>query len=1161
MSFVHLHLHSQYSLLDGFVTFAPLLQRAREFDMPAVALTDHGNMFGALEFYQQAKKMEIKPILGCEVYVAPNSRFEKKREAGRANHLILLAKDHQGYANLCRLVSAGYFEGFYYRPRVDRELLKQHANGLICLSACLAGEIPSLLLAGLDEEAKKRARTYQEIFGEENFYIELQDHGLEQQARINPKLVDLARELSAPMVATNDCHYLQRRDARNHDVLLCIQGGKTVDDPNRLRFHNDEFYFKSAEEMAERFSTHAEAISNTLEISNRINLEFSFGKLLFPSFKLPGAVTPDERLETLAKEGLEKRLQQIVAKQQNDPSTNKIEMAQYHERLEYELETIKKMEFSGYFLIVADFIAFAKREGIPVGPGRGSAAGSLVAYALEVTDIDPLAYNLLFERFLNPERISMPDIDIDFCVRGRDRVIQYVAQKYGEGSDEVAQAKVAQIITFGKMKARAVIRDVGRVLNMPYGEVDRIAKMVPFAINITLAEAFAQEPRFQQLRQQNRQIDELLDIAEALEGLVRHASTHAAGVVVSDDRPLVDHMPLFRGSEGEVSTQYDMKMVEALGLIKFDFLGLKTLTVIHETVELIKKNYDKEIIVENLPLGDAKVYELLSRGDTTGIFQLESSGMRDLITRLKPGGFGDIIALVALYRPGPLGSGMVDDFIKRKHGVIPIVYELPELKEILRETYGVILYQEQVMQIAVKLANYTMADADILRKAMGKKIPAVMLQQKEKFMRGALHNNVPPAKAERLFDLMVKFGGYGFNKSHSTAYALIAYQTAYLKAHYPVEFMSVLLSEDINNTDKIISYITNCHDEGIEVLPPNVNQSQRNFEPVADKIRFGLAAVKGIGDAAIEAIVEARNEQGPFKDVVDFAERVDLNRVNRRVFEALIKCGGFDDFGMERSRMFASLDQIVELGQAFQRRQSTGQVGLFDSQAEGAAPTFFPKVEEWEEKVKLNFEKESVGFYLTGHPLTKYRPLMTRLGCLDISEVHSREERQQIRVGAVVTTSKEITTRKGDRMAFVTLEDLKGTVEGVVFADVYRDSVDLIKGDEPLCVHGTVDCGEEKNKLIVQRIVPLAEAEESYAERVDVKCESARLPQERLAAVKKAMQKFPGACATFLHLHLEDDRVVTLALPRENWVKPGEEFVQALTEAAGDPQAIRIEVS
>ena len=1161
MSFTHLHLHSQYSLLDGFVAFDRLIERLQKLNMTAVGLTDHGNMFGAVEFFKRAKQADVKPLIGCEVYITTDSRFDKNRNRKNTHHLTLLVKNKTGFENLSRLVTAGYFEGFYYKPRIDFEILKQYSEGLICASGCLAAEIPALVASGMEDQARQRIMDYRQIFADGDFYLELQNHGLQQQQKVNQFLTEVAHDLSLPLVATNDCHYVEQGDSSTHDIMLCIQSGKMVDDPSRLRFDNDQFYVKSAEEMQELFPDQPEALANTQAIADKIHFEFEFGKYHFPSFALPAGKTLDQQLIEQSKQGLEKRFAQIFKQESVDSEEKKQALlATYNQRLEFELGVIQKMGFSGYFLIVADFIAFAKQQDIPVGPGRGSAAGSLVAFALEITDVDPIPYKLLFERFLNPERISMPDIDIDFCVRGRDRVIEYVSKKYSGEGDSILQAKVAQIITFGKMKARAVIRDVGRVINMSYGEVDRIAKMVPFAVNMTLESAFEQEPKFEEMRRDSRQIEELLSTAESLEGFVRHASTHAAGVVISDDRPLCEHMPLFRGSEGEVTTQFDMKMVEELGLIKFDFLGLKTLTVLKRAAELVKRNHNVEVDLGALPLDEPRVYEMLSKGNTTGIFQLESSGMRDLIVKLKPGAFEEIIALVALYRPGPLGSGMVDDFIKRKHGLIPIAYELSELEDILKETYGVILYQEQVMQIAVKLADYSMADADILRKAMGKKIPEVLEKQREKFMGGALKNNVPTAKAERIFDLIVQFGGYGFNKSHSTAYALISYQTAYLKALYPVEFMTALLCEDLHNTDKVISYIANCRAMDIEVNLPSVNTSGWDFEAAGKQINFGLGAVKNVGEGAVEAIVEARAKDGKFKDIFDFAKRVDLNRANRKVFEGLIKCGALD-LGVERSKMFAVVDRVIEYGHRQQEQEAIGQVGLFESSTDDSVPrNFFPQVDEWDDKVRLNYEKESVGFYLTGHPLSKYEGLMTRLCCKPIDHFKELPDKETVLMGCVATTTKEITTKTGKRMAFVTLEDLTGSLEGVVFSDVYLQSVDLLRSGEPLCVRGSLDQGEEQSKILVNQIALLTEAEKDMGLKVHVSFDKQRVSQQQLIGMQDVMRRFHGDCATHLHITLEDGRTVTLDLPKECWVAPGEDFAKQLEKTAGGPGSIKIEI-
>ncbi|RLA78626.1 MAG: DNA polymerase III subunit alpha, partial [Deltaproteobacteria bacterium] len=872
--FVHLHLHSQYSLLDGAIRFEELFPLLETYGMKAVALTDHGNMFGAIEFYHEAKKHGIKPILGCEVYVAPKNRFEKD---GDPFHLILLATDAQGYRNLSHLVSLGYLEGFYHKPRIDWELLERYNRGLIALTSCLKGEIPSLLLQGRYEEAKQRAGALKELFDEGRFYLELQDNGLEEQKRVNEGLVRLSRELGVKVVATNDCHYLRRSDALLHDVLLCIQTGKNLQDPKRLRFSSDQFHLRPPEEMEALFSHVPEAVKNTLEVAERCELELQLGQYHLPHFEPPGGASLEDYLRELATHGLRRRL-----------SERKVADADpYWKRLSEELQVINSMGFAGYFLIVADFVNYAKERGIPVGPGRGSAAGSLVAYALRITDIDPLEHGLLFERFLNPERVSLPDIDVDFCYECRDEVIRYVMDKYGHD-------KVAQIITFGKMQARAVVRDVGRVLGLPYREVDLIAKLIPAGPNVTLREALEVEPRLKEMAARDERVAQLLEFAQRLEGMVRHASTHAAGVVIAN-RPLMDYLPLYRAPGGEVTTQFAMKDVERIGLVKFDFLGLKTLTMMRRIVDLVAKRKGEVVELNGLPLDDEETYQLLSSGDTTGVFQLESQGMRELLRKLKPSTFKDLVALVALYRPGPLGSGMVEDFIKRRHRKGQIRYPHPALKEVLEETYGVIVYQEQVMMAASRLADFSLGEADLLRRAMSKKDPQEMARLRERFVEGAVRKGVDRQKASEIFDLMAKFAEYGFNKSHSAAYALVAYQTAYLKAHYPQEFMAALLTADMDNSDKVMRYITECREKGIEVLPPDVNHSSWEFTVEGDcppKIRYGLGAIKNVGRQAVEAILEAR-EGGPFRDLFDFCRRVDSRRVNRRAVESLIKAGAF----------------------------------------------------------------------------------------------------------------------------------------------------------------------------------------------------------------------------------------------------------------------------
>ncbi len=922
--FVHLHLHSQYSLLDGAIKIADLIQRARDYRMPALAITDHGNMFGAIEFYLKAREAGIKPIIGCEVYVAPGSRFDKANARGSSEasyHFILLCQNLTGYRNLCHLLSAGYREGFYYKPRIDWKLLAERNEGLIALTACLGGEIPTLIRLGRFDEARERTAAMAKIFDHGRLYLELQENHIPEQTPVNKGLIALSEELHLPLVATNDCHYLTREDAFAHEVLLCIQTGKTMDDPNRMRFQNNEFYVKTPAEMAELFKHVPQALANTVQIAERCNLELDFKTYHFPQYEKPSGKSLDEVLEEMARAGLERRLGEI---RKVRPDFSATSTQGYAERLELELTCIKQMGFPGYLLIVADFINWAKDHDIPVGPGRGSAAGSLVAYALRITDIDPMPYHLLFERFLNPERVSMPDIDVDFCIYGREKVIEYVREKYGSDN-------VAQIITFGTMQAKGVIRDVGRALNMPYGEVDKIAKLVPTVLNITLKDALQQEPKLRELVEKDPKVKELFSIALALEGLTRHASTHAAGVVVTP-RPLPEYLPLYTDpkSGGQV-TQYAMSYVEKIGLVKFDFLGLKNLTVIDNAVKLIRADKAPDLDTATLPYDDAEAYQLLQAGNTTGVFQLESSGMKELLVKLKPSCFEDIIAVCALYRPGPLGSGMVDDFIQRKHGKKKITYDFPQLEPILKDTYGVIVYQEQVMQIAQVLGGYSLGGADLLRRAMGKKKPEEMAKQKEIFLDGAKKNKLEPKKAEAVFDLMAKFAEYGFNKSHSAAYALIAYQTAYLKAHYPVEFMAALLTEDMENTDKVIKNISEVRAMGIEVLPPDINASNSSFAVHDRSIRFGLGAVKGVGAAALESIIDVRQEK-KFHSLHDFCERVDLRKVNKKVVEALVKCGAFDSLNGHRAQYMAVLEEAMEMGQKMQREKAAGQESLFGAE-------------------------------------------------------------------------------------------------------------------------------------------------------------------------------------------------------------------------------------
>lgn len=1135
--FVHLHVHSQYSLLDGAIRFEDLFERARQFKMDSLALTDHGNMFGAIEFYQKAIQRGIKPILGCEIYVAPNSRHEKKPGGERPHHLTLLVRNRTGYHHLAQLVSLAHLEGFYYKPRVDKELLGRYGAGLFALSGCMKGEIALLIANNRMDGALDVARQYQQIFGE-RFFLEIQNNKVEGQERINEGMGEIGEKLGIPLVATNDCHYLRKEDARAHEVLLCIQTGKTLNDSDRMRLSSDEFYLKSANEMEALFPQYPEALENTLRIAEQCNLELRFGEYKFPRFSPPEGKSLDLYLEELSRKGLQDRVRHIPGPQDK-----------YWTRLEKELEIIRSMGFAGYFLIVADFINFAKERDIPVGPGRGSAAGSLVAFALRITDIDPIRYGLLFERFLNPERISMPDVDVDFCMERRDEVIQYVTEKYGKDN-------VAQIITFGKMQAKAVVRDVGRALDMSYGEVDRIAKLIPNTLNITLQQALKQEPALREIQEKDERVRNLISVALSLEGLTRHASTHAAGVVISN-KPLSEYLPLYRGQNGEVITQYSMKDVEKIGLIKFDFLGLKTLTVIRKAVEMVRRHRDPALTLESMDLADAETYQLLSSGATNGVFQLESAGMKELLVKLKPEAFEDIIALVALYRPGPLGSGMVDDFIKRKHGVEAVEYVLPQLEEVLGETYGVIVYQEQVMKIATLLADFRLEDADALRRAMGKKILAEMEKQREKFVQGARKKKINPEKAERIFELMAKFAEYGFNKSHSAAYALIAFQTAYLKAHYPVEFMAALLTSEVDTTDKIVKYIAECRDMKIEVLPPDVNESWRDFTIVDDRIRFGLAAIKNVGTGAIESILAEREEGGGYRSVFDFCRRVDLRRVNKRVLESLIKSGAFDSTGAPRARMMLALDDAVEWAQNFQKARASKQMGIF-AQLEDGDPGWseqedLPEVEEWPENQRLAFEKEAVGFYITSHPLARFEKEIKRHTRDDTVSILTRQNGSEVTICGVAGSVKEIQTRKGDRMAFLSLEDMKGFVEVILFPEVFQASLPHLKGDDPLVVRGILDMEDENPKIKATEVLPLSQSGETPVSKVHFILRSPGIARAQLMDLKRILLENPGDSAAVLHLIIPSQGETIIRLPIK--VDPSPSLLESIEATFGYPIA------
>lgn len=1143
-NFVHLHVHSYYSLLDGAAPISMLAERCRELKMPALALTDHGNIFGAVEFYQTLSKAGIKPLIGCEMYMPTRgTRFDRSVNGeGHLAHLTLLVKNREGYKNLCRLITSSYLEGFYYKPRIDKDILREYNSGLIALSGCLKGEVAFALSEGRFEDARRAAEEFATIFSDNRFFLEIQDHGLSEQIAARKGLYELGRVLGLGLVATNDVHYLRRDESKAHDALLCIQTGKVVADEKRLRLGTDEFYLKSAEEMSKLFEDCPEAISNSVAVAERLNLELEFSKYHFPKFEPPEGKDLAAYLAAKAKQGMDCRWPVII---KQTAGRRGGEREKYERRLEEELKMICRMGFAGYFLIVADFIGYAKSKGIPVGPGRGSAAGSLVAYSLGITDIDPIEHDLLFERFLNPERISMPDVDIDFCMRRRPEVIEYVSKKYGN---------VSQIITFGSMKARAVVRDVGRVLGIAYGEVDKIAKLIPATLGMTLAQALEIEPKLKDASRQKPEVKRLLEIALVLEGFPRHASTHAAGVVIADE-PLTDLVPLYKGSNDDVVTQFDMKSVEKIGLIKFDFLGLKTLTVIDDCIKIIESRGGLHIDIASISLDDPLVYRRLSEGDTAGVFQLESSGMTDLVKKLKPNQFSDIVALVALFRPGPLGSGMVDDFINRKHGRTAIRYELPELESILKDTYGVIVYQEQVMRIANILANFTLGDADILRRAMGKKKPEEMAKQREKFLNGAKANKISPQKSGHIFDLMAMFAEYGFNKSHSAAYALVAYQTAFLKFHHPTEFMAALLTNDMGNQDKVLEYIGDARLMGIKILPPDVNESTNNFTVVGDgEIRFGLAAVKNVGEAAIESIVSVRNEGGQFESLFDFCERVDSRKVNKRVIESLIKCGAFDFAKAARAAMLAVLERAMELAVSRQRDRQSGQARIFDlleSHSAAVLKPELPDLSEWNEKQLLAYEKESLGFYITGHPLAAHERLLKQYANADTSTLAEINDNQEVKLGGVVAKLKEITTKRGDRMGFVTLEDLKGSAEVIVFSDVYAEAVELIKGDGVLFIVGQADADGENVKIIAQKIMAIESVPALLTKSIHFFLHQPEVTEHHLSQLKNVLSRYPGECPGFVHLVVPDKTETVLSLPPELKLKPSPELVSSVERLFG----------
>ncbi|RMF98003.1 MAG: DNA polymerase III subunit alpha [Candidatus Schekmanbacteria bacterium] len=1165
--FIHLHNHTQYSLLDGAIKPREMAKYALSMNMPAVAITDHGNMYGAMTFYRICKEEGIKPIIGCEVYVAPESRF--KKSSGKSDikyyHLILLAKNIDGYHNLIKLVSAGFIEGFYYKPRIDDEILKKYSEGLIGMSACLQGEIPYYLLNERHKEAEEKLLFFNDIFGKDNFYVEIQDNGLAEQERANKLLIELAKKHSIPIVATNDCHYLKKEHANAHEALLCVGTKSTLNDEKRFRFETGEFYFKSPEEMKSAFDFCPEAIENTLAIAEKCNIEFDFSKTYLPTYTPPKGMTLKKYLEKLAYDGLAKRLEKILSNI-DDERERKNKERQYYDRLKMELDIIEKQGFEGYFLIVWDFINYAKENEIPVGPGRGSAAGSLVAYVLGITEIDPIRYKLFFERFLNPERKSMPDIDVDFCQEKREQVIDYVRKKYGEEN-------VGLIITFGSMKARAVIRDVGRVMGLPLSEVDMIAKLIPNSVGMTLDKALELEPRLNVLIEEKKEIKELFETAKVLEGLSRQEGIHAAGVVVSPE-PLVNFIPITISSENKddpkaqkvITTQYPMEDVPLTGLLKFDFLGLKTLTVIDKTLKLIKENRGIEIDLNEIPLDDRNVYEFLWKGYTVGIFQIISTGMKSLLQRMKPTAFEDLVALLALYRPGPLENAMDVEYVEVKHGKKKPHYEHPLLEDILKETYGVILYQEQVMQISNALSGYSLAEADILRKAMGKKKPEIMAAQKKKFVEGAVKNGIDENVAGNIFDLIEKFAGYGFNKSHSTAYALITYRTAYLKCYYPEEFMAALLSCDMFDNKKLPVDVSECKDMGIKLLPPDVNKSSAEFTIEGNAIRYGLAGIKNVGLQAIKSIIESREKDGPFKSIFDFCERIDLRTANKRVLESLTLCGALDSLGASRRSIYEGLDYIISESQKRKDEILSGQENLFGNMNSPSSVIFqkLPDVEEWSENERLKMEKDILGVYYTGHPLDKYKSLLETYSDCDLSifsnefndngdmsengdseELYQKEANCQrilkegdiVHFGGAIRSLKTRKTKKGEMMAFLEIENFNGIADVTVFPNLFSEIKEILKEDNLIFLESKVQKRNEELKLVAEKIVPIDMAREEFTGKMFIDIDKSSLKEEALREFRKVVEEEKeGRCQIFFRVMTESGLKVIIKL--HNKLKP-----------------------
>jgi DNA polymerase III subunit alpha len=1129
--FVHLHLHTDHSLLDGAIKIEPLARRAAELKMPAVAMTDHGNLYGALSFYHKMRDAGVKPIIGIEAYIARGSRHDRGAEklapGDRAtNHIVLLAKNLTGYHNLVKLSSFAYIEGFWRKPRIDRELLAKYGEGIIGLSACISGVPPHLLLRDQFDEAARASLEFQDILGKGNYYLEIQEHGLDAQKRIRKPLAELSKKTGIPMVATNDSHYLMDTDVKAHDTLLCIGTGKTINDPNRLTYGSPKYYFRSAEEMWETFGEEPDLLLRTMEIAEKCDLEFPKSIDQVPIYPVPDGHTVDSYFEKVTRDGFEERWREGWGQLESSGSLRH-PVSRYRDRLTHEIETIKRMGYSGYFLIVWDFIRYARDKGIPVGPGRGSAAGSLAAYCLKITDVDPIQYDLLFERFLNPERVTMPDIDVDFCVRGRADVINYVSDLYG-------RQNVAQIITFGTMASRAVIKDVGRALEMPYAEVEKVAKMIPPPVrgrNVSIDDAIKQNPDLRKAIETDEKVSELIEIARKLEGCARHTSVHAAGVVISP-LPIHELVPVCKGQNDELTTQFVMSDLEKTGMLKMDFLALTTLTIIEDCLKSIEREMCERPDLANIPLNDKPALKLFADGLLNAVFQFESSGMVEICRKLKPESLEDLSALNALYRPGPLDGGMVDDYIERRHGRRKVQYIIPQMKENLENTYGILVYQEQIMQLAQNLAGYSLGEADLMRRAMGKKKKEEMAKHEEKFVSGAVARGIQEDKARRIFTLMAQFADYGFNRSHSFAYAYLAYQTAYLKAHYPTHFFAAVLSNEIANTAKLSRYIGEMKTFEIELLPPDVNSSHEGFTPVGKAIRFGLAAIKGLGSSAVQMIISAREDGAPFRSIYEFAERVDQRAVNKRVLESLIKSGAFDGVASNRAAMMSVLDKAIEYGARAQRDKLSGQTGLFAAVTTAAAEEpALPSVPAWSKKESLAFEKEALGFYASGHPLEDYSEAIKGLTRFDNGNIEEATHGDHVALGGIIVELTTKTTKKGDRFALFRLEDQYGAVKVVCWPEQFNKYKNLLQSDEVVLVRGRLELSDEGGAgatIVVQEIHQLERARSSAARAIVIKMPERSVTAKGLASLGDLVSRHQGSASVLLQVETDDGMTVRL---------------------------------